>query len=1466
MIGLLGQIPTARAHSAAGDSTPDPAVESGAPDGGGHLRSFPGSIQAVSDDPNATGWHIARRNLSDAELAAPIDFRISLKMRDLAGLQARILGGQHVSQAEMEAEYLPDKSAYDNLVTWLTANGFAITLVDRNHTTVYARAPASRIAGILGTTFARVSRNREEFTSAITAPSLPESLAGQVLSISGLQTHRRLTRTPLTHVQPQLFTGGTYPPYATPVDIQAAYDFPANLDGTGQTIALYEDALPGSTAEFTFFWNLIGSSQSVSRVTIVRPDQNLLPDYSSGEPETALDVEWAGALAPGAAIRIYVDADIMVGIGAVLNDAPTTPGLTVLSVSFAGPESDSYDPSYSQTFAQLAAAGVTVVASGGDDAQVFGISTVTGVEYPASDPSVTGAGGTTLNFNSAGTAVSEAAFDYSGPYSSVVNVAGASSLFAIPSWQASAIAAAAAGNPPQTFGDGLHRIVPDVAAFAIGVQGGSTYTYALDYDSNLAVNRFDAVYGTSVSAPIWAGVAALINQERARLGKPPVGALNPLLYPSLALDSYNLPPPFPMPAQAGGAAASYQAGTGLGSPDVSELVLCLADEFYAYATQWSALIAPGGTVGLNAQASSAGAAFQWQVDSGSGWTNLSDGPNAGLASAYSGSASANLELTALSGFPGTYRYRALATNAQGVTAPTGPVPVSAAQPPTGSAVETPPASPVPPGTLLSLSVSGSAAPGQGSSADFQWELNGVPISGATGPTYQQQVTPASQGTYSVVITDSVFPTLSATVNVGLLTVALPDQYYRVSLLAGGPSGFQDGSGASARFGGSLGLAVDTKGDVFVADTVNNAVRMITPAGVTTTLAGQAASGNADGAGASARFDGPQGLAVDSSGNVYVADTENNAVRKITSGGTVTTLAGGTPGYADGSGSAAKFSLPGAIAVDGTGTIFVADTGNSRIRSLTPAGLVTTLVSISSPTGVALDLSGNLFAVSSSDAVSEVAAGSSQATAAAQGPYAYSSLTGVAVDSLENLYVLDQFGIWEARLGGSATNLVADVGASGTTAIGGVASGAAGNIYYSTTSTDPASAAVYVASPVAIVTQPAPIAPVFPGSSVVMTVTPSASAGQASFQWQLNGVAIPGATQATLTLKDAGSADRGNYSVDVVNADGSFVLGAGTLGVAQTDAWLSNLSARAEVETGSNVLISGYVIAAGSNSTNKNVLVTGKGPVLQPAGIANFLPNPVLTLYDGQSEPIASDTGWNNPPVASTGPGASPLAATLPINGVSKQLITSASGGAPAQGSADSMLVGALPAGAYSSIVSDANGKSGVGITEVFDVDSLLGNAGNTARLSNVSARSFVGTGNEVLIVGFVVAGGPSGAPETVMIRGQGPNLALAGVPGTLTQTHITLNDSASAPIATDSGWQNAPTYAGGAGASPLVASGIGLESASAVLQQQYAGNSLGAGSADSALVATLPPGAYTVILDSGSTLTGVGLVEVFELR
>ena len=113
---------------------------------------------------------------------------------------------------------------------------------------------------------------------------------------------------------------------------------------------------------------------------------------------------------------------------------------------------------------------------------------------------------------------------------------------------------------------------------------------------------------------------------------------------------------------------------------------------------------------------------------------------------------------------------------------------------------------------------------------------------------------------------------------------------------------------------------------------------ITPAGVTTTLAGQAASGNADGAGASARFDGPQGLAVDSSGNVYVADTENNAVRKITSGGTVTTLAGGTPGYADGSGSAAKFSLPGAIAVDGTGTIFVADTGNSRIRKPpTPAG-------------------------------------------------------------------------------------------------------------------------------------------------------------------------------------------------------------------------------------------------------------------------------------------------------------------------------------------------------------------------------------------------------------------------------------------------------------------------------------------------------------------------------------------------
>jgi sugar lactone lactonase YvrE len=207
----------------------------------------------------------------------------------------------------------------------------------------------------------------------------------------------------------------------------------------------------------------------------------------------------------------------------------------------------------------------------------------------------------------------------------------------------------------------------------------------------------------------------------------------------------------------------------------------------------------------------------------------------------------------------------------------------------------------------------------------------------------------------------------------------------VSTFAGSPtgSGSIDGVGEGASFLGPSGIAVDTAGVVYVADSLNSTIRKITPAGVVSTLAGLAGqSGSSDGVGTAARFNFPQGIAVDITGTVYVADTINSTIRKITSAGDVTTLAGsaGSLGDADGVGTAARFDFPGGIAVDDAGTVYVADTNNSTIRTITPAGVVTTLAGLagsfgsadgtgnaarfSFPSGIAVDAAGTVYVADS----------------------------------------------------------------------------------------------------------------------------------------------------------------------------------------------------------------------------------------------------------------------------------------------------------------------------------------------------------------------------------------------------------------------------------------------------------------------------------------------------------------------
>ena len=199
----------------------------------------------------------------------------------------------------------------------------------------------------------------------------------------------------------------------------------------------------------------------------------------------------------------------------------------------------------------------------------------------------------------------------------------------------------------------------------------------------------------------------------------------------------------------------------------------------------------------------------------------------------------------------------------------------------------------------------------------------------------------------------------------------------VSTLAGsGERNATDGFGSKAGFDKPVALAVDAAGNVYVADAANNKIRKITADGIVSTLAGSGELGSKNGKGAAASFYNPSGIAVDIAGNVYVADYGNNRIRKITPDGTVSTIAGSDAiGNTDGNVDSASFFYPTAVAVDVAGNVYVTDQVNHKIRKLSTTGEVTTLAgsgtigavdgagsvaSFNYPAGIAVDLYGNLY--------------------------------------------------------------------------------------------------------------------------------------------------------------------------------------------------------------------------------------------------------------------------------------------------------------------------------------------------------------------------------------------------------------------------------------------------------------------------------------------------------------------------
>ena len=249
-----------------------------------------------------------------------------------------------------------------------------------------------------------------------------------------------------------------------------------------------------------------------------------------------------------------------------------------------------------------------------------------------------------------------------------------------------------------------------------------------------------------------------------------------------------------------------------------------------------------------------------------------------------------------------------------------------------------------------------------------------------------------------------------------------------------------------------------------------------------------------------------------------------------------------------------------------------------------------------------------------------------------------------------------------------------------------------------------------------------------------------------------------------------------------------------------------------VQTGDNVGIGGFII---SGSVPKHVLLRAIGPSSAQLGVSNALADPILELRGPGGFATITNDNWRDDPA--------------------QEALILATGIPPAN-DLESAIDATLNPGAYTAVVRGKNNATGVGLVEVFDVNQTV-----ASKLANISTRAFVSIGDDIVIAGFILGGNDGN--DRIVVRGLGPSLSAAGVPGVLADPMLELRDGKGALLVSNNDWQDDPTQAPGLTAAGLAPS-INLESA---------------------IAATLPPGRYTALLAGVNHGSGIGLVEVYDL-
>ncbi len=497
---------------------------------------------------------LGRTPVSEPDFAQTAEVTIIVRARASSAPAAAALAQTppqertYLDRAQFAAQYGAEPADMDAVTAFATQAGLTIVSADAARRSVVVSGTVGALATAFGATLHRCDMDGATYRMRSGTLTVPQTLDGIVVGVFGLDNRPQAR----AHVRPAAAAVSGY----TPLQVATAYNFPPAQNGTGQTIALIE--LGGGYVQAdlaTYFSGLGLTTPTVVTVGVDGATNAPAGDPNSADGEVMLDLEVAGAIAPGATLVVYfapnTDQGFLDAITTAIHDATNKP--TILSISWGGPES-SYTQqaltNFDAAFSDAGVLGISVLIAAGDGGSSDGLTDgLAHVDFPASSPHVTACGGTSLQLSGTGIASETVWNDGS---SGGATGGGVSDVFALPAYQAGA-------NVPPSANPGAHvgRGVPDVAGDADPQTG-----YAIRVDGT------DGVFGgTSAVAPLVAAFVARANQQ---LGKP-LGFLNSSLYPNGAafhdITSGN--------NGAYTATTGWDACTGLGTLDGAKLVTAL---------------------------------------------------------------------------------------------------------------------------------------------------------------------------------------------------------------------------------------------------------------------------------------------------------------------------------------------------------------------------------------------------------------------------------------------------------------------------------------------------------------------------------------------------------------------------------------------------------------------------------------------------------------------------------------------------------------------------------------------------------------------------------------------------------------------------------------------------------------------------------------------------------------------------